>query len=166
MANTKYTKRQLTMALLCFILLVIIIAIVSTRGQSFRDETTTTTSLLDQSQIQQPFQVKLYYFPARKKTASALTSYLSDQGYQVTMLAAATETSLQSAKSLPSHIFYDHYEFGKAMAIKKSIEAEIGYPVNAYKFKDSIHSGTMTIVLSAAEKEVKPAPVLPVSDSQ
>ena len=165
MANTKYTKRQLVMALLCFILLVIIIAIVSTRGQSFRDETT-STNLLEQNQIQQPFQVKLYYFPARKKTASALTSYLSDQGYQVTMQPAATLISLQSSKSLPSHIFYDHYEFGKAMAIKKSIEAEIGYPVNAYKFKDSIHSGTMTIVLSAAEKESSATQLLPVSDPQ
>jgi len=165
MANPKQANSNKVIILLCLVLSVIAIAIISTRGQSFKDATT-TTNLLEQSKIQQPFQVKLYYFPARKETASALTSHLSAQGYQVTMLPAATETSLQSAKSLPSHIFYDHYEFGKAMAIKQSIEAEIGFPVNAYKFKDSIHSGTMTIVLSAVIQQQGTEPLPPVSDSQ
>ncbi|EPJ49332.1 MAG: hypothetical protein OFPI_25380 [Osedax symbiont Rs2] len=166
MASPKQQKTNKAIILLCVILSVAAIAIISTRGQSFKDATT-STNLLEQSQIQQPFQVMLYYFPARKETASALTSYLSAQGYQVTMLPAATETSLQSSKSLPSHIFYDHYEFGKAMAIKQSIEKEIGLPMNAYKFKDSIHSGTMTIVLSAAEKDrTSTTPKPPVSDPQ
>ena len=82
------------------------------------------------------------------------------------MQPAATQASLKTSKFLPSHIFYDHYEFGKAMAIKQSIEAEIGYPVNAYKFKDSIHSGTMTVVLSAAEKEETKEALQPLSDPQ
>ncbi|MCJ8299603.1 MAG: hypothetical protein MJK13_11805 [Pseudomonadales bacterium] len=165
MANLKQTTRNRVLGLLCFILLVIIIAIVSTRGKSFQDSNN-STNLLTLGQIQQPFQIKLYYFPSRQKTASALTSYLSDQGYQVTMLPAATQASLKTSKFFPSHIFYDHYEFGKAMAIKQSIEAEIGYPVNAYKFKDSIHSGTMTIVLSAAEKDQTTEALQPLSDPQ
>lgn len=96
----------------------------------------------------QAYQIIVYYFPAKKSEAQALTFFFKEHGYNVAMQTASTIPALKGSKNSPSHIFYNHGQFDTAMKIKRLIEEVIGYPVNAYQFQEPQTDPSMMMVFT------------------
>jgi len=96
----------------------------------------------------QAYKITVYYFPAKKSEAQALTFFFKEHGYNVDMQTASTVPALKGSRNSPSHIFYNHGDFNKAMGIKRLIDDVIGYPVNAYQFQDPQTDPSMMMVFT------------------
>ncbi len=94
------------------------------------------------------YKITVYYFPAKKSEAKALTFFFKEHGYNVDMQTASTIPALKGSRNSPSHIFYNHGDFDKAMSIKRLIDDVIGYPVNAYQFQDPQTDPSMMMVFT------------------
>ena len=100
----------------------------------------------------QEYQMTVYYFPSSKNAAAALTFYFTEHGYPVDMQPAAKIPALNGSRITPSHIFYHHEDFSKAMEIKQLIEKVLGYPVNAYRFREYLSDDSMMMVFTEARE--------------
>jgi len=106
------------------------------------------TNIVLGEQSNQAYKITVYYFPAKKSAAQALTFFFKEHGYNVDMQTASTVPALQGSRNSPSHIFYNHGDFNKAMSIKRLIDDVIGSPVNAYQFQDPQTDPSMMMVFT------------------
>jgi len=100
----------------------------------------------------QEYQMTVYYFPSSKNAASALTFYFTEHGYPVAMQPSTKIPALNASRKTPSHLFYHQEDFSKAMEIKKLIEKVLGYPVNAYRFREYLSDDSMMMVFTEARE--------------
>lgn len=110
-----------------------------------------TISLLSVPKAENPFQINIFYFPKRQKTAAAVSRYLTSQGHLVNTIKASKRKNSRANKYLPSHFFFNKHEFGQAMEIKSMMEKKLGHPMSAYKFKVSQNIPSMIIIFTEAE---------------
>ena len=138
---------------LLYVLLVLAtiaaIGLYLTKDASSKRENLTPYGVFKQKSNQE-YQMTVYYFPSSKNAATALTFYFTEHGYPVQMQPATVIPALNASKKTPSHLFYHQEDFAKAMEIKKLIEKVLGYPVNAYRFREYLSDDSMMMVFTEA----------------
>ncbi|NQZ32798.1 MAG: hypothetical protein HRU06_16140 [Oceanospirillaceae bacterium] len=95
-----------------------------------------------------PYKINVYYFPSKKRAATALTYYFTQQGYLIEMLPAAELDGLNVFRYSSNRIFFNHDDFATAMEIKEVTQRILGYPLNAYRFKVTQATHSMMIVFT------------------
>ena len=130
----------------CLMFLIMVLFAVN-KSLLFPEQEVASNILLGEKS-NQAYKITVYYFPAKKSEAKALTFFFKEHGYNVDMQTASTIPALKGSKNSPSHIFYNHGDFDKAMTIKRLIDEVIGYPVNAYQFQDPQTDPSMMMVFT------------------
>ncbi|MEH6443921.1 MAG: hypothetical protein V7784_08485 [Oceanospirillaceae bacterium] len=129
-------------------LVVLILVIFSVNKSLLFPEKEVASSVVLGDKTNQAYKISVYYFPAKKSEAQALTFFFKEHGYNVDMQTAATIPALEGSKNSPSHIFFNHGDLDKAMKIKSLIEEVIGHPVNAYQFHEPQINPSMMMVFT------------------
>ena len=142
----KKVSSQFWVVISCLMFFIIVLFSVN-KSLLFPEKKVASNILLGEKS-NQAYKITVYYFPAKKSEAQALTFFFKEHSYNVDMQTASTISALKGSKNSPSHIFYNHGDFDKAMSIKRLIEDVIGLPVNAYQFQEPQTDPSMMMVFT------------------
>ncbi|MFT5708138.1 MAG: hypothetical protein ACI9ES_002440 [Oceanospirillaceae bacterium] len=149
MNKEKESSNQFWVVIICLVFLILVIF--SVNKSLFFPEKEVASNIVLGEKSNQAYKITVYYFPAKKSEAKALTFFFKEHGYNVDMQIAATIPALKGSKNSPSHIFFNHGDLDKAMKIKSLIEQVIGHSVNAYQFHEPQTNPSMMMVFTEKE---------------
>lgn len=134
--------------IIAFVLLTVVVLLFVVNWQqnynfALKSQPSTSAEIANSS-----YQINVYYFPSRKRAATALTYYFSQQGFPINMQPAESLDGLDAFRHSTNRIFFNHDQFATAMEIKDKTQRILGYPLNAYRYKVTQNSHSMMIVFT------------------
>ncbi|MGV1099329.1 hypothetical protein ACUUL3_07960 [Thiovibrio sp. JS02] len=106
---------------------------------------------LAENRQEEPFEVTVYYFPNRKEHAYALSNFLTHQGHLVNLQPASTFPPLEKERLTPTYLFFNPDEHTRALALKMTMEKNLGHVINAYRSEPPMNALSVRLVLTEAE---------------